>query len=116
MEMILDKVEPTWVELDGGAVPLLFTMRCAAEMERELETPYPQILDELFQRHDPQEPEPPAMTFERQAKVIACLMRAGGCQVKAETVMDLHMRSFSLLAQGAVNEILFKTPQGSKKK
>ncbi|MBQ8537837.1 MAG: hypothetical protein IJ461_10600 [Clostridia bacterium] len=114
--MILTKVEPTRVMVGGEEVSLLFTMRAAAEMERELGTPYPQILDELFQRHEPDEPEPPMMTWERQAKVIACLMRAGGHEADAEAVMDLHVHSFSSLAQGAVKEILFKTPQGSKKK
>jgi len=116
MNNLLTQMEPTRVTMGDREIQLFFSMGAAAQMEKELDMPYHKILEELFQRHEEDQPEPAPMTWERQAVVIACLARAGGEDISAEDVMGLHMREFSALAQGAVKEILFKTPQGSKKK
>jgi len=116
VEYVLQKMEPTKVQLGDQEIPMLFSLRAAAEMEERLDTPYPQILRELFQQHEEGEPEPPPMAWARQAEVVACLVRGAGCEMSAETLMELHITQFNTLCQGALREILYKTPQTSKKK
>lgn len=116
MGYVLQRLEPTVVQLGDQEIPMLFSLRAAAEMEEKLATPYPQILDELFQRHEEGEPEPPPMPWARQAEVVACLCRAAGGSTTASELMDLHIAQFNTLCQGALREILFKTPQKTKKK
>lgn len=117
MDAFVYQTEPTWVVLSSGQrIPLMFSMRAAARMEKELGKPYPQILDELFGKEAERQGLTPAMSWERQACLIACLADAAGLAVTPEALMDLHLQDFSLLCQGAVQEILFKSPQDSKKK
>lgn len=116
---LLKRMEPTVVEIDGSKIPLFFSLRAAAEMEERLEKPYPAILDELFQAHAKDDPVPPAMSWPRQAEVIACLIRAGGIpDVTAVDLMELHVSQANALCQGAIREILYKTQtqNPSKKK
>ena len=116
MNDVLRKMEPTVVQLGDQAIPMLFSLRAAAEMEEKLATPYPQILKEIFQQHEEGEPEPPPMPWARQAEVVACLCRAAGGSVTSQELMDLHMTQFNTLCQGALREILYKMPQNTKKK
>ncbi len=112
MEHILNAIEPSYVTISGVTVPLLFTMRAAAEMERELDMPYVSIISELLAVGEDGKDLPP-MRWDRQAAVIACMIRAGGKQVTASDLMDaVHMNDAQELANAAIAEIMRKQPKG----
>lgn len=116
MDFILKKLEPSFVTIGGTAYPLFFSLRAAAMMEEQLQKPYAEILAEMFQLHDESEPTPPPMAMERQAEVVACLLREGGVSVEAEDLKGLHMAQFTELCNGAVKEMMNKMPRGGKRK
>lgn len=116
MEFIIEKLEPSHVTLNGRDYPMLFSLRAAAKMEAELKTPYSQIVSELLQLHGEDEPEPPSMSWARQAVVVACLMQAGGVKVKADDLMELHVSQMQTLCNGAAREIFQKIPKGNQEK
>lgn len=109
------QVAPTVVDLPGGKVKLLFTLRAAAEMEAEFQAPYLAVVYEALGLTPEGKPSSP-MPLARQARLAAILMRAGGQDVDAEALMQLHMEDFALLAAGMVQEMFLKTPRGDKKK
>lgn len=112
----LKQVEPTRVKLSGGEAALRFTLRAAAEIEAEFGEPYLAVEYEMLGLNIDGTTREAPMLIERQARLIAILLREGGQQVTAEQLMDVDMDDFSLLSTAAIQELFFKSPRGSGKK
>lgn len=117
-EQILDQLEPSHVTIGGKKYPLLFSMRAAAMMEKELETPYVKIVEEIFRTGDKdKDTGMDPMAWERQAMVISCLMRAAGADVTTDMLLDgVRMGDDAQrLCKAAIQEMTRKTPKGKAK-
>ncbi len=112
----LKQVEPTRVTLSGGEAALRFTVRAAAEIEEEFGAPYLTVVYETLGLNLDGTTRDAPMSIERQARLIAILLREGGQQVTAEQLLDGDMDDFSRLSTGAIQEIFYKSPRGSGKK
>ncbi len=116
MDHVLNMLEPSTVTINGTTFPLLFNMRAAASMERELDTPYPAIIKEIAGVEDEDGNPGKPMSWNRQAVVIACMIRAGGVEITADQLMDcVHMTEAQELANAAMDEMLHKQPKGKEK-
>lgn len=111
----IQQVEPTEVELSGGKVKLLFSLRAAAEIEDAFQAPYLTIVYEALGM-DAQGKTAAPMSLERQARLIQILARAGGQELSLQELMDMHMTDYTALAAGTMREIFMKSPRGGKKK
>lgn len=111
----IQQVEPTEVELSGGKVKLLFSLRAAAEIEDAFQAPYLTIVYEALGM-DAQGKTAAPMSLERQARLIQILARAGGQELSLQELMDMHMTDYAALAAGTMREIFMKSPRGGKKK
>lgn len=112
----LRQVEPTRVKLAGGEAALRFTVRAAAEIEAEFGEPYLQVVYETLGMNLDGSTRAEPMRIERQARLIAILLRAAGQQATAEQLLDGDMDDFSRLSTGAIQEIFYKSPRGNGKK
>ncbi len=112
----LRQVEPTRVKLAGGEAALRFTVRAAAEIEAEFGEPYLQVVYETLGMNLDGSTRAEPMRIERQARLIAILLRAAGQQATAEQLLDGDMDDFSRLSTGAIQEIFYKSPRGKGKK
>ncbi len=112
MDHILNMLEPSKATIGGVEVPLLFNMRAAAMMEKELDTPYPQIISEIL-GEGKEGQDLKSIPWERQAKFISCMIRAGGMEIMAEELMAaVHMTEAQKLANAAIAEMVRKQPKG----
>lgn len=111
----IQQVEPTEVELSGGKVKLLFSLRAAAEIEDAFQAPYLTIVYEALGM-DAQGKTAAPMSLERQARLVQILARAGGQELSLQELMDMHMADYTALATGTMREIFMKSPRGDKKK
>ena len=111
----IQQVEPTEVELSGGKVKLLFSLRAAAEIEDAFQAPYLTIVYEALGM-DAQGKTAAPMSLERQARLIQILARSGGQELSLQELMDMHMTDYTALAAGTMREIFMKSPRGGKKK
>lgn len=117
MENVLNMLEPSKVTIAGKIIPLLFNMRAAANMEQELDTPYPEIIAEIVggEKEDGVKAKP--IPWFRQAVIISCMIRAGGMEITAEQLMDsIHMSDAQELANAAIAEMIRKQPKGKEAK
>ena len=110
MEHVLGQLEPTICTIGGVEFPMVFSMKAAAMMEEELDTPYPAIVQEMLGGDEGENAK--AMPWARQAAVIACMMRAAGVQITAEELMgSVHMTEAQGLCNNALAEMVRKQPR-----
>lgn len=112
----LQQLQPTVCRICEQDVKLLFSLGAAADMEKQLETDYPTIVCEFLRiPTDGGKELAKPMTLERQAVVIACMMRAAGEDISPDELMALHMADFAALSKAAGMEMLQKSPASKKK-
>ncbi len=113
----LQQVEPTRVELLGGVAELRFTLHAAAAIEQEFDVPsYLTIVYEALGLDPEGHKLDSVMPLERQARLVAILMRECGQDATVDDLMTMHMDDFTRLAMGAVTVIFYKSPRGKGKK
>lgn len=112
MTFILQKVEPTIVTVQGQDVPLFFSLRAAAMIETELKRPYREVISKILLSDGEGEETP--LTTQEAATVVHCLAKAAGYDLPVETILDMHTNEAAALVQGAVCEIIYKTPMAKK--
>lgn len=124
-QRFLRGMEPSSAELEGGRLPLYFSMRAAAMMEEQLDMDYPDIVAALFQL--PDEDGFPAfpLRLNQQARVAACVIQEGQ-RISGEDAQSLeeleqeltllHMSEWTRLVAAVTQEILYKSNKGTDSK
>lgn len=111
-------IDPSWVEIKGQKIPLYFSIRAAATMEKELDIRYPVLLEKIFASEKDGDGIESSLVLEDQVKILACVMqegqRAAGVQCDpldtiVEKVAALHVDDFNTLTLAATAEMLFKS-------